>query len=643
MNLFELVAKLSLDDKEYKKGVDGAKKGGEDLDKSNKKLGSSFLSMGKVVAGVAVGALGLFIKNSIGAASEVEEMESKFTAVFSTMGSQADKWAKDFSESIGRNKNDIKGYLATQSDLMQGFGMTEEASLGLAQSITSLAFDLGSFNNVADDEAVLKLQKAIMGLETSGALESLGVDLTETTMKTSEFTKATGKSWEQLSRTEKMEVRYQEAMKQSSRAVGDAVRTADGYANSTKALGAKIQELSQTVGKIFLPFATKVVQVFKELVQGAINLVTPLADLVSGTGEVGEEFKWLGDIFEDVWFSFIQPIVDLFNEHWQTTKEQFLATVDDMQMIFRDLGAIFNSVYNEVIKPVFDFFIQIVDTLWQFYNNNIQNVIDLWQVMADALNNVYQLIIKPVFDFVMGLVEKVWGVFEEYMPEIQRVVDEVFGAIQTFWYDGLKPALEAIGTFLETVLFPIWDKVFTHGILPVVRTVFDTIIDLWDNSLKPILKGITDFISGVFSGDWSKAWEGIRSIFSGIWDGLGTLIKAPINAMIGIINSAIQSVNKFKIPDWVPVFGGMGVDIPEIKKLASGTEYFNGGLALVGEQGQELINLPKGSQVFNAEETRNMMNGLGNITLNIYSPTPLTPSEVARQTKKSLQDLAFNF
>lgn len=44
-----------------------------------------------------------------------------------------------------------------------------------------------------------------------------------------------------------------------------------------------------------------------------------------------------------------------------------------------------------------------------------------------------------------------------------------------------------------------------------------------------------------------------------------------------------------------------------IPRYASGTDYHPGGLALVGEQGAELLSLPRGSKVWSNGETRRML------------------------------------
>ena len=97
------------------------------------------------------------------------------------------------------------------------------------------------------------------------------------------------------------------------------------------------------------------------------------------------------------------------------------------------------------------------------------------------------------------------------------------------------------------------------------------------NSIKRIFGGIIDFITGVFTGNWSKAWQGVVNIFGGIMDGLGAVIKAPLNAVIGLINSTISGINSisFTVPDWIPGVGGkhFGVSLPTISYLYTGAVF----------------------------------------------------------------------
>lgn len=91
---------------------------------------------------------------------------------------------------------------------------------------------------------------------------------------------------------------------------------------------------------------------------------------------------------------------------------------------------------------------------------------------------------------------------------------------------------------------------------------------------------------------------------------------------------------------------------------ASGTNNFRGGLTTMHEKGYEVYNLPRGSKIYNHEASQDMvlktaqevakgvlggMNGGVNQTINVYSPTALTPSEVARQSRNAMRELALSF
>ena len=101
--------------------------------------------------------------------------------------------------------------------------------------------------------------------------------------------------------------------------------------------------------------------------------------------------------------------------------------------------------------------------------------------------------------------------------------------------------------------------------------------------------GLVDFIVGVLTGNWRKAWQGIVDIFRGIFNGLESIAKKPLNYIIKAVNSMIKGLNKIKLPDWVPGLGGKGINIPEIPMLAKGGIVDSPTIAMVGEAGREAV------------------------------------------------------
>lgn len=166
-------------------------------------------------------------------------------------------------------------------------------------------------------------------------------------------------------------------------------------------------------------------------------------------------------------------------------------------------------------------------------------------------------------------------------------------------------------------------KVVVAGIKGAFKGLVQVLKGLFGN-IKTVFDGLVQFVSGVFSGNWKTAWQGVVDIFGGIFDTLAALIKAPINAVIGIINGAISGINKLGIdvPDWVPVIGGQkfGINIPPIPMLYKGTNNWQGGAAIIHDRGGEIVDLPKGSRVYPHDKSIEMARreGAGSgITINI--------------------------
>ncbi|NFR78832.1 phage tail tape measure protein [Clostridium botulinum] len=169
------------------------------------------------------------------------------------------------------------------------------------------------------------------------------------------------------------------------------------------------------------------------------------------------------------------------------------------------------------------------------------------------------------------------------LPAIQSLVNSVLN----FWNSVLWPFIQ----WISSVLAPLFIAAFS-SIKNIVVNAFQFIGNIITNSFA-IFQGVIDFITGVFSGNWSLAWQGIVETFSGIFNGIKNVAKAPINAVIGLINGAIAGINSISIdiPDWVPSWAGggkhFGASIPEIPLLAKGG--ITNGVSIAGEEGSEAV------------------------------------------------------
>lgn len=187
---------------------------------------------------------------------------------------------------------------------------------------------------------------------------------------------------------------------------------------------------------------------------------------------------------------------------------------------------------------------------------------------------------------------------EEIFPGITDTISNMAENVKTIF----SALFEIVKGLLEDFL-TVWNVVWTL-LEPIVDGVIENIKVIID-SLLGVLDGIIEFIAGVFSGNWEKAWQGIVKIFENIFTGIVEIAKNVINSGIGFINKFIEGANKFSVPDWVPVVGGKGINIPLIPELAKGTDFWEGGVVRINEAGGEIVDLPKGSRVYPHDKSVN--------------------------------------
>lgn len=212
-----------------------------------------------------------------------------------------------------------------------------------------------------------------------------------------------------------------------------------------------------------------------------------------------------------------------------------------------------------VVKLIGDTIAKLMPIISQVVTFIVSNVIPIF-------NNIVQFIATYIVPVIVNTVAKV-------IPIIVSIVQNVWTIMQA--------VLQRIMTFINFML-----PFIQQAVLVVINTVSSVI-----QGITTVIGGIVSFITGVFTGNWSQAWQGIVDIFSGIFSTIGGIAKAPINAVIGLINGAISNLNTISvdIPSWVPGVGGQhfGVNIPQIPMLAKG------GIATIpsicGEAGPEAV------------------------------------------------------
>ena len=253
--------------------------------KSLKSMASKVL--GAVGITLSVAGIKSAIDGCVEVASSIEEMQNKFDVVFGDMRDEVDKWAQEYSDAIGRNKNDIKTYLADQQNLLVGFGMTRQAGAEMAEQMTSLALDLASFGNRDETASVNAMTKAVMG--ESEAAKTLGAVLNDSTRAQAMATLGLKGTYDKLDQLTKMQVNYQAILQQSPDAIGDCQRSLDSYESTKKRYIAKLKEIKTIVGQFFLPTYQKILNIGAKgltMIRDWLQKLTDLTDKLGGSQRV---------------------------------------------------------------------------------------------------------------------------------------------------------------------------------------------------------------------------------------------------------------------------------------------------------------------------------------------------------------------
>lgn len=353
---------------------------------------------------------------------------------------------------------------------------------------------------------------------------------------------------------------------------------------------------------------------------------------------------------------------------------------DALPAFFNVLAGVF-----KVLNPLLEVFMDLGSWLWESFLEPIAAwtggvIVSVLNGLADVLSSIgtWMSENKPIveaFVIIIGSFALAWGLVSAALAivnavtgiwaaaaTIGTVATTLFGAAIAFLTSPITIAILAIGAIIAIglLLWRNWDflseqatiiwasiqekfSIFKEWLGNVFATdwsekfgMFGDILNGFSKNVQNvfdfvqrIFQGIIDFVAGVFTGDWERAWHGVVNIFGGIMEGLGSVVKSPLNAVISLINATISGLNKINvsIPDWVPGFGGknFGINIPKIPMLAKGGILDSPTLAMVGEAGKEAV-VP----------LENNTQGLDLLASKLLERMPIGPSNSSQTTPQEV-------
>lgn len=268
----ELIAVLGieLDDRDVKKVDTAVSKFEGRIQKTAQFIGGAVFLAGFARAAGAV----------IQFASDAEETLNLVRETFGDNASDVEAWSVRVAKEVGRSEflmRELAGTLGSVlTPLMQG---NTQASADMSTGLATLAVDLASFFNAAESDVLVALRSGIVG--EAEPLKRFGIVMLESTLQAFALAEGITKSVKSMSIAEKTTLRYRFILSQTVSAQGDAARTADAFANASRAASDGIKDLATRIGNRLLPVATRFMIWTRDAARGMVE-VAQKTNLVEG-------------------------------------------------------------------------------------------------------------------------------------------------------------------------------------------------------------------------------------------------------------------------------------------------------------------------------------------------------------------------
>lgn len=520
MNVFELVAKLGLDTSEYDKGLEQAGKTGQSF---GSKVGGVLKGAGKAAAigiGAATTAVVGFAKASIDTGKEFDVSMSQIAATLgltvddieNNVNGAGDTFTslRDKAKEMGAATNFTASQAADGLNILAMSGYDANESMSMIEDVLHLAaagaMDMGSAAKYVSGTMKGFNDKS----KTSGYYANLmakGATLANTNVQQLGEAMSSGAAGAQAygQSADSMTISLLRLAEQGE--VGAAAGTA----------------LSAAMKNIYSP-TTQAKKALKELGVAAYDSSGKSRDFNTVVNELDAALAGYTDEQKAAYKQTIFGIqgLDAFNkmtvtgietqEEWAEAlghasdgigeaAKQYNTMTDNLQGDLDILGSAFDGLkiaLSDKLTPAFRQFVQfasgaISDLTRAFEEDGLNGAMDaLGHIISDGI----ALILESLPGFVDAGMKLLGAIIEGLIANLPQLITAV-GEIGNTLYNTLS-------TYLMEKAPGLWE--FLGGLITTAQTVFNDLISI---------------INDVFAGDWQSAWEGILTLLTDLFTGLG--------------------------------------------------------------------------------------------------------------------------
>lgn len=265
------------------------------------KISSHFASMGKSIK-TAIVAAGItkFASDCLSLASDLQEVQNVVDVTFGNMSSNVNNFAANTLEKFGLSELAAKQFTGTMGAMLKSSGLTSSQALEMSKTLTALSGDMASFYNLSANDAFAKIRAGISG-ETE-PLKQLGINMSVANLEAYALSQGITRVYSDMSQAEQTLLRYNYLLQTSASAQGDFSRTIDSYANQTKLLSMRFDELKASIGEGLIAILSPVLEVINAVISGISAIANGIKSLLgdSGVDVAASSVTNLADPVEDV-------------------------------------------------------------------------------------------------------------------------------------------------------------------------------------------------------------------------------------------------------------------------------------------------------------------------------------------------------
>ncbi len=601
-----------------------------------------------VGAGFAVKGLYDMTKSAIEDEAAQKKLENALknnaNATDSQVGS-VEKWISAQGKALGVTDDELRPAL--------GRLVTATKDVGKAQQLASLAMDVSAGSGKSLESVSTALMKAANGNVSS--LSRLGINTKNAKGETITFEQA----------QKRMAATFK----------GAAEKNANTLSGKMQRLKVVLSEAGEEIGAKLIPVVTKMADWF----------------LKKGIPAMEAFGKFLSEKLPPV-FAYIKGVIDRFSGDSSGKLGKFIS---DVKGIFSDGIAIVTKLWDLFGKNIVQFLKSTFDNAKMILTGAFDIIKGIFKVVTAVLHGDWSKawdgikdILRGAATIIVGLVRQTFNLLRFAFKNIGTALKNIWGAM---WdvikdladrgKDWLVSKIRAIPGFIRALAGNY--KAAGQWILTKMWDIIKSLAEQGKTWLVNKIKAIPGFIRNLAgnyrdAGAWilsrfveivkAKANEGadfimdkIRAI-PGKIRGLVGEFKNAGGALIGAIADGIKNAGGFATDFAGQIWGAVrsainsGIDqlnaaldfsvdvgpktfhvsAPNIGHLARGTSNWRGGLAVVGEEGPELVNLPRGARVMSHQASMGAMRGAGGVTVNINGPVYGDPRAFAREVQRQL-------